>query len=54
MKFHTCENDPDKKDQKQQTLVKMWRKRNPCTLLIEIQDGTAIMETWGGFQNIKN
>ena len=25
-------------------LVKMWRKGNPCALLVEIQTGEAIME----------
>ena len=30
---HTCRNGYHQKDKKEQVLVRMWRKGNPCTLL---------------------
>ena len=30
---HTCQNDYNQKDNKEQVLVRMWRKGNPCAVL---------------------
>ena len=42
---HTSQNDQNQKDKKEQVLVKMWRKRNHCALLMKIQIGLAPAET---------
>ena len=34
--LHICQNGQHQKQHKQQILARMWRKRNPCTLLVGI------------------
>ena len=41
--LHTCQNCCYQKDKKQ-VLVMMWRKENPCTLLVGMQIGAATIE----------
>ena len=41
---HICQNDENEKHKKQQVLVRMWRKRNPCALLVKMQTGAATVE----------
>ena len=38
---HACENDYCQEHKKLKPLVRKWRKRNPCTLLVETQIGAA-------------
>ena len=41
---HTCQNGYYQKVYKQQMLAKMWKKGNPCTLLVGMWIGTATVE----------
>ena len=41
---HTCQNGYHQKDKKQQVLVRMWRKGNPCALLVGMEIGAATVE----------
>jgi hypothetical protein len=41
---HPCLNSYHQKHHQQQVLVKMWGKRNPCTLLVEMQAGATTLE----------
>ena len=41
---HTFQNGSHQKDYKLQMLVRIWRKGNPCTLLMGMYIGAAIME----------
>ena len=41
---HTCQNGYHQNEHKQQMLVRVWRKGNPCTLLVEMHIGTATVE----------
>ena len=41
---HICENDYHQKEDKQQILTRMWRTRNPPTLLVGMQIGSATVE----------
>ena len=34
--LHACKNDYHPKDKKQQMLLKMWSKGNPCALLLRM------------------
>ena len=51
---HTCQNGKNQKHKKQ-VLVRMWRKRNPCALLVGMQTGAATVEdSLESPQKIKN
>jgi hypothetical protein len=41
---HPCWNSYHQKHHQQQVLVRMWRKRNPCTLLVGMQAGATTLE----------
>ena len=41
---HTCQNGCHQNEHKQQMLVRVWRKGNPCMLLVEMHIGTATVE----------
>ena len=45
MSPHTCQNGYINKSIKQQVLVRMWRKGNPCALLVGMQVGIATVES---------
>ena len=44
MSPHTCQNGLNQQYKKRQVLVKMWKKRNPCSLLMGMQTGAVNME----------
>ena len=55
MPLHTGQNDHRKQINKQQVLVRLWRKGNPITLLIGMQTGAATVENSMEFlQKTKN
>jgi hypothetical protein len=41
---HPCQESYHQKHQQQQVLVRMWGKRNPCTLLVGMQASTNTLE----------
>ena len=41
---HTCQNGYHQKVYTSQILERMWRKGNPCALLVRMQTGAATME----------
>ena len=52
---HACQNGYNQKHKKQKVLLRMWRKRNPCALLVGMQTGGATVEkSMEVPQNIKN
>ena len=53
--FHTCQNGHHKQINKQQVLVRMWRKGNPSALLVGMQTGAATVENSMEYpENFKN
>ena len=51
---HTCQNDYHQKINERQVLVRMWRKGNPCVLLVGLEIGAATIETvWKFFKKLK-
>ena len=52
---HTCQNGYHQNDSKKQELPRLWRKENPCVLLVGISTATASMQnSMEGHQKIKN
>ena len=52
---HTGQNGYSQRYKKQQTWARMWKKRNPCTVLVGMQSGTATKENgMEAPQKIKN
>ena len=52
---HTCQNGCHQYTNKQQVLVRMWRKGNPSALLVGMQTGAATVENSMEFpQKTKN
>ena len=41
---HTCQNGYHQQINKQQVLVRMWRKENLCALFVGMQNGAATVE----------
>ena len=41
---HTCQNGYHQNDNKKQELPRLWRKENPCVLLMGIATATATMQ----------
>ena len=52
---HISQNDYRQQINKQQMLARVWRKRNTCVLLVEMQTGAATVKRSMEFpQNTKN
>ena len=52
---HTCQNGHHKHINKQQALVRLWRKGNPSALWVGVQTGAATVENSMEFpQKLKN
>ena len=47
--LHTCQNGYHQKDEKYQTLARMWRKKNLQTLLVGMLTGVAAVDNIRGF-----
>ena len=44
LSLHTCQKSHHEKEPKWQMLARMWRKGNPCVLLMGMQKGAATVE----------